>query len=196
MRNISARASVSAALLGGVAIWVTASSRRSRLVALRWAIRLALRSTRASHGLAEFRDAVVASPLVVLLGRRTLLRFHQQPLLQHPLDGAVDGTGREADLALRAPLDVLQDRVAVAILLGDGHQDVEGRRQKRQKLVGARALFVHATDYIHIGYIVNGAIGEESRTSLRASSTRDKSLLRADQPPGSGFEDRRSRGRG
>src|SRR4051812_39926685 len=73
---------------------------------------------RPRRGGAVGRDAVVPASLVVFFGRGSLARFDDEPLLQHPLDGAIQRPGAELEIAARALRDVLDDRVAVAVLFG------------------------------------------------------------------------------
>src|SRR6185436_12667826 len=88
------------------------------------------------------RDPVVAPPLVVVFGRRAVASLDDQPLLEHPLDGAVERAGAQFQLAVGVGRDVLNDRVAVAVFTGQGEQDVEG------------GSWQHALNYSHSGYIL------------------------------------------
>src|SRR6185503_5033693 len=90
------------------------------------------------------RDAVVPPPLVVVFRRRPLAGFDEEALLEHALDGAVERAGGERELAVGPPRDLLDDRVAVEVLLDEREQDVE--RGSRQ----------HGVDYSQGGYSVNG----------------------------------------
>jgi hypothetical protein len=51
---------------------------------------------------------------------RGAARFDEQALFQHALYGAIKGAGAELELARSAGGDVLNDGVAVAVLIGDG----------------------------------------------------------------------------
>ena len=63
---------------------------------------------------------------------------------EHALDGAIERARAQLELAVRAGGDILNDRVAVAVFLGQGEQDMErGRRQ-------------HVLNYSHSGYILQG----------------------------------------
>src|SRR5262249_2967385 len=73
------------------------------------------RGLRARGRRAEGRDPVVAPPLVVVLRVRALAGLHDQALLEHPLDGAVERARGEAQLPPRALGHVLDDPVAVAV---------------------------------------------------------------------------------
>ena len=88
---------------------------------------------RSRHRGAERRDAVIAAAFVVEFGRRPLLRFHHQPLFQHALDGAVQRPGAQFEFAAGARGHVLNDGVAVAVLLGHRHQNVKRGGRERQK---------------------------------------------------------------
>ena len=76
---------------------------------------------------------VVAAPLVGAGRIGALAQLLDQALLQHPPHGAVERAGAEAHLAVGALADVLHDRVAVPLLVGEGDQDVEDRGGQRQE---------------------------------------------------------------
>ena len=54
--------------------------------------------------------------------------------------GAVERAGAQAKLAVGARLDVLDDGVAVALLIDEGQEDVERRRRQRQQGVDFSAV--------------------------------------------------------
>src|SRR5690606_9502096 len=56
-----------------------------------------------------------------------------QAEIHQPGDGAVEGAGMQRDAAARAARDGLHDVVAVAILLGQREQDLEGERRQGQQ---------------------------------------------------------------
>ena len=105
----------------------------------------------ARDGFAERRHPVVAAALVVQVGRGPLARLEDQPLLQHALDGSVERARAEPQLAARAGFDVLDDGVAVAILLRDGEQDVKRGGRQRQQCRDLVGVMTHATNYIRCG---------------------------------------------
>src|SRR5688572_22192416 len=109
----------------------------------------------ARHGAAEWRDAVIPPPLVVELRRRPLVDLDDEIVVQHPLNRAIEGAWTEAHLAVGARQHFLDDAVAVAILVGEGHQDVEHGRWQRQERIDASGLS-HGTYYIHSGYTCRG----------------------------------------
>jgi hypothetical protein len=80
-------------------------------------------------------NTVIAAALVVELGGRTLAQFLDQLLVEHPLDRAIQGARTELEVTVRARRDILHDRVAVAVLVGQGHEDVKRRRGKGKKVV-------------------------------------------------------------
>ena len=102
----------------------------------------------AGDGLAEFGDAVIAPPLVVELRRRALVHLDDQVVVEHALNGSIERAGAEPDFAVRPRQDFLDDGVAVAVFVGQRHQDVKDRR-----LSGSDR---HGSHYIHCGYNFNG----------------------------------------
>ena len=107
------------------------------------------RATAASEG----RVPVVAAPLVVLLGGGALVGLDDEPLLDHPLDRAIERARAEPQRAVGAGGDVLDDAVAVAVVVGHRDQDVEGRRGQRQQRRRA-GVCGHVVEYSHSGYAV------------------------------------------
>src|SRR5258706_11838547 len=88
----------------------------------------------ASHRCSERRDPIISTPFIVELRRGTIPRLDQEALLEHPLNGAIQRSRTEPQLAVRACGDVLNDRVAMAVLIGDGHENVKRRgRQRKQR---------------------------------------------------------------
>ena len=53
--------------------------------------------------------------------------FDDQVVVEHPLNGSIEGAGAEPDLAIRAGQDFLDDGVAVAVFVRQRHQDVKNR---------------------------------------------------------------------
>ena len=106
--------------------------------------RASARATAAPNG----GDAVIAAALVVQFRRGALLGFDEQSLFEHALDGAVQRAGAQLELAVRARGHILNDGVAVPVLLGHGQQNVESRGRKRQERIRLReclACFIIAT---------------------------------------------------
>ena len=104
----------------------------------------------ARHALAKWRQTVVPASLVVG-ARPPLLDLDDETLLDHARDGAIEGARAQAKLAVRSRLDVLNDRVAVSLTLGECQQDMQGRRRERQEIVGSRFR-------AHVGTIARMAI--------------------------------------
>jgi hypothetical protein len=48
-----------------------------------------------------------------------------QVVIEHPLDGSVERAGTEADVAIRPRQHFLDNAVAVAVFVRQGHQDVK-----------------------------------------------------------------------
>ena len=92
------------------------------------------------HRRTERRDPVVAPPLVVLFRRGTLAGLDEQSLLEHALDRSVERAGAQLQLSAGARRDVLDDGVAVPVLVGQGQQDVERRGRQRQQRVDLRRV--------------------------------------------------------
>ena len=63
-----------------------------------------------------------------------------EPLLYHARDGPIERPGAQAKLAVGARLHVLDDGVAVALLVDEGQEDVERCRWQRQKGVDFSAV--------------------------------------------------------
>jgi hypothetical protein len=99
-------------------------------------------------GPAQRRDAVVPPPFVVERRRRSIAGLDQEPLFEHALDRPVQRPGAQVQVAAGAYRDVLDDRVAVAVFVRKGQQDVERRRRQRQQGVDVV--------YSHGGYITPG----------------------------------------
>src|SRR5262249_46303678 len=97
----------------------------------------------ASHGQAEGRDPVVAAALVVQVRVRPFLGLGDEPLFEHPVDGAVQGPGAEAHGVVGAGRDVLDEGIAVQLAVGEGHQDVEGRRRQGKEGFDLGAVLLH-----------------------------------------------------
>ena len=74
------------------------------------------------------RQQVIATPLVVFVGRGPAAALLDQPLFLHPLNGPVQRAGAEPDLAVGPGSDVLDDGVAVPLAIRESEQDVECRR--------------------------------------------------------------------
>ena len=85
--------------------------------------------------LAERRKAIVASSLVVG-ARPSLFDLDDETLLHHPRDGAIQGARAQPKLPVGSCLDVLDDRVAMSLTLGQREQDVQSRRWQREEIVG------------------------------------------------------------
>src|SRR6185503_8771848 len=111
----------------------------------------------------ERRDRVVAAALVIERGGGALVRLDDQPLLLHALNGAIQRSGAQPQLVVGARGDVLNDGVAVSILVRERQQNVKrGRRQGQQSfdLVSGHAskLYPHwiYSQWIYAGRTESG----------------------------------------
>jgi len=73
-----------------------------------------------------------------MVGIRTLGELFDQSLLQQTPDRGVERAGAEPHRARRARGDLLHDRVAVALPVGERNEDVEGVARERERPHGAR----------------------------------------------------------
>ena len=72
------------------------------------------------------------------------MHLDDEVVVEHALDGSIEGAGTEANVAAGPRQDFLDDGVAVAVFVGERHQNVkDGRLQ-------------HLVIYIHCGYNFNG----------------------------------------
>ena len=92
------------------------------------------------HRASERQQVVVATPLVFLAGRSSGIR--DQPQLDQPGDSCVERAGSRPERAVGPLRDVLDQRVAVSIPVGQGEQDVELMRRQRKKAL----WIVHASN--------------------------------------------------
>src|SRR6185503_7862230 len=88
----------------------------------------------------ERRNPVVAPPFIVLFGRGPVVELHHQTILEHALQRAIQRGGTNADAAIRPSGNGLNDGVAVRVVLGKRHQDVEHGRRQRALI---RAISIH-----------------------------------------------------
>src|SRR5205085_10068323 len=95
-----------------------------------------------SHAVAEFRQTIVTSPLVIKLRIWPLAGFFYQPVCQQALYRAVERPRPKPKLAVRVPLDLLHDVVAVTVTVRQRQQYVKRRRTQRQKLFRVSILFL------------------------------------------------------
>src|SRR4030095_4808571 len=102
--------------------------------------------------LAEPGEPIVATPFVAAGRIGAFAELLDHPLLEHPANRTVQRAGAQLHLALGPGGDVLHDRVAVAIAIGERDQDVEHGRGQREQRCGVRV--VHAANYTTIKYSV------------------------------------------
>ncbi|HVM42410.1 MAG TPA: uracil-DNA glycosylase, partial [Gemmatimonadales bacterium] len=131
------------ALLARVEVVVTLGhfAHAAWLAASGWAARLA-----PGRRGPERRDAVVPSALVVVLRGRPFARLDDQAVLEHALDRAVERARAQANRPARALGDVLDDRVAVAVLAGEREQDVEDGRLEREEGLRFACGIIHPVE--------------------------------------------------
>ena len=70
------------------------------------------------HTPAERRQPIVAAALVVMSGIGSFAQLFDELGFEQPLDHRIEGAGTQTDTPVRAFGDVLQDRVAMAIAIG------------------------------------------------------------------------------
>jgi hypothetical protein len=97
----------------------------------------------------ERRNAVVATALVIDGWVWSLVGFFDQAGREHPLQAAVEGTGAEVEGVAGLYYNFVHDRVAVALLVGKGQEDVkDGWSQWRWVFM----RHYHRPRYIRCGY--------------------------------------------
>src|SRR2546427_6158462 len=74
--------------------------------------------------------AVIAAPLIVFLGRRTVAALFDQPFVQQPLDDRVQRASAEPYVTAALLLDIFQNRVAVFLVIAQCQQHLEHRRSQ------------------------------------------------------------------
>src|SRR5205814_1402101 len=99
----------------------------------------------AGHRGRERRQAIVPPPLVVERARRTPVRFDDEPLLEHAMDGPVQGAGAKFELTIGARFDVLDDGIAMPVAIGEGEEDMKRDRGERQQGVDVSGREAHTT---------------------------------------------------
>jgi hypothetical protein len=77
---------------------------------------------------------VIVPPTLVVGARAALFHFDDQPLLDHARHRAIQRARAQPELAVGARFDVLHDRVAVTVRLGQRQQDVQRGRGKGEQL--------------------------------------------------------------
>ena len=88
---------------------------------------------------AETRETVVASPLILARGVRTLSEFFDELLLEHCGGWRCTACRRcKRDLPVGPGANVLHDGVAVSVAVRERDKDVEHRCRQRQKAVQVR----------------------------------------------------------
>ena len=86
------------------------------------------RSFRLRHRSAQRGETVVAAPLVIVFRRGPFVGLDDQPVLEHALNRSIQRARAQPDRAVGASGDILNDRVAMTILVGQRDQDMKGRR--------------------------------------------------------------------
>jgi hypothetical protein len=88
------------------------------------------------HFSTKLSDAVLTAALIVVFGIGALFEFLDQTGVHPAFDGAIQAAGTDTEPAFSAGRDILQNRVSVAIMPGQRHQDVKHILLKRQALFG------------------------------------------------------------
>src|SRR5205085_11884457 len=73
------------------------------------------------------------------------VRFDDEPLLEHPMDGPVQGAGAKFELTVGARFDVLDDGIAMPVAIGEREQDMKRDRGERQQGIDVSGREAHAT---------------------------------------------------
>src|SRR5689334_7011466 len=88
---------------------------------------------RARDVAAEFCYPVITTPFVVVSRCWSLSRFHDQTLIEHSLNGPIQRASANLELPARSRSNVLNDRVAVKIVLGERQKNMKSNwRQRKQ----------------------------------------------------------------
>src|SRR5918999_1230916 len=87
---------------------------------------------------AERCDAIVATAFVVARRGRPFVALLDQSGGEHPFDRPVQRARPEPDATPRATNDLLHDRVAVPLPVGEGEQDLELGGRKRKECLRLR----------------------------------------------------------
>jgi hypothetical protein len=106
---------------------------------------------------AEGGDAVVAAAFVVEFGEGSLAGFDEEALFEHALNGTVEGAGAEFERPPGTGGDVLDDGVAVAVLIGDGEQNVEGGVGEGEQ---GRRVYIHTSIICMVDILSMGIVSE------------------------------------
>ncbi len=101
------------------------------------------------------RDPVVPPPLVILLGGGPLMDLFDQILIEHPLNRPIEGACAQANVAIGARGNVLDDGIPVEVAFSQGHEDVKRCRLQWKQGFGAWLIVRSPLNYMHCGYIVN-----------------------------------------
>jgi hypothetical protein len=75
---------------------------------------------------AEFGQAIVPAPLVVVIRIRTLRQFFNETLFEETLDRRIERAGAEPNRTVGTVRNILHHRVAVAIPVGERYKDLKG----------------------------------------------------------------------
>src|SRR6266540_1498638 len=133
------------------------------------------------HRGAERRDSVVAPPLIVVFGRRAIACFDEKALLEHALDRAIQRAGAELQFSAGTRFDVLDNRVAVAVLVGQREQDVKRRGRQREQTVDLFLDFVHDRTIATVDTLSMAIDGSRGRLVYCRSAKASRSMRGA--PP-------------
>src|SRR5262245_46303097 len=118
-------------------------------------------------------EAIVATALIINRGVGTFVSCFDKPPLQHLLDGTVEGTRVETDLAMGEGQDFLHDAIAMLLTHRQGKDDMKycwGQREQAGRL-GISVQDIPLTgyiqnEYIHIKYILEKQKGVKRERGL------------------------------
>ena len=87
-------------------------------------------------GLPQCGELVIAPARVVKLGVSPPLGTLDELIGQQPFDGGVESPRAQDDRLGGTPFDLLDDRVAMTLAVGEGEEDMKYRRAEWQKSAG------------------------------------------------------------
>jgi hypothetical protein len=89
---------------------------------------------RAQHAAAERGQSIVAAAFVAEIGCRAVIRFGDETIVGEALDDAIQVASVELDQAAGPRGDLLDEAIAVALLLREGEQELEVDRLEREEI--------------------------------------------------------------
>ena len=127
---------------------------------------------------AQWRQAVVTAALAVLVGSAPLAGVGDEPVCEQALDHAIQIPGIEREQAAGTFGDRLHDAVSVALLLGQGQEQLEIDRLQREMCAGIGGHIVILTIRRILAYVPRPAFAagrHQAREFERESTERHRS---------------------